>query len=422
MMLSLARRALPIAISIATLCSCQLLKKKADADGADASAPTGSAGAVAPSEPALPTTFELVAVGKRSGSKIVWLKKVGDRVWLSGMGLDAFADGDAELGPGSDLTQGLAQKPQEGWEYAGNGSSLFALRYQADTYKSDDPTMIWARDGKGAWSSGAKVRHYEVHEWLRGFGFTPWKDGVLYMYGQAGLSNTGDLTNPALPGTSFQFVSPKGDIKDATFDVPKDVMAWSADSDGATLSLIGNRVVKGKSLGTVLLRGNEKALAETVLVESPATTEQSIIVREHGTAALAYQKVDTADGNTTVYLVKDQAKEARKIQIVPAGSGGIVAAAYVGGTVYAAVVHKEHHTLARAAESGEPTTVKLPSLAKGTTGFHAVKDGEAGLTCEPTDVFARKNDLWVTASCAGQGMKVPAVFRLGHPQEPVQLP
>ncbi len=423
-------------LALAMLSGCQFLQKK-DKDGdAAAGAVTADGVTAAPSakaEPPLPTTFELVAVGKRSGAKIVWLRSFGDRVWLSGMGLDAFADGDGPLGSGSDLTAGLPQKPQENGAYTGQSPLLFALRAQPETFKSDDPPIVSVRDGKGSWSSGKKVRYNPPHTWLGQYGFVPWKDGALYMYSQADIG-TSMMYFANEPGTRFQTISPKGDIEDTTFDVPKEVMAWSADSDGSTLALVGHRVQGGKSLGISVFRGKEKgAFTETPIIDSPATQDPgmllALMVREQTKVALAYQTrviyAGTPMSNlaSTLYVIADNAKEPKKIEFAPPGKGAIPAAAYVGGSVYATVEHpKDHFTLMRAADGAAPAPVKLPSLAKGESGFRVAKDGEAGLTCEATNLFARKNDLWIQASCSGQGMKLPAVFRLGHPQEPIQLP
>jgi hypothetical protein len=436
---STTSRVIFFSLALSTLASCQLLKKGSDGDTSDAATTAaladGGKGAAAKDEPALPTTFELVAVGKRSGSKIVWLKKIGDRVWLSGMGIDAFADGEGPLATGSDLTSGLPQKPGEGWEYTGSGSSLLvALRATPETAKSDNPPMAWTRDGKGAWSSGAKFPHlYSYHNFVQQFGFVPWKDGALLVTGQVSMGTNMALFNPNVPGTDFETISPKGEVKQATFDLPKEVMAFGADSDGSTLSVVGYRAKNLRAVDISVFRGDDKGpLAETPIMGDPGTQDpkalSAITVREHGKVALAfitslyYGGGALANNASTVFVIGDHAKEPKKILFAPEGKGAIPAAAYVGGSVYATVEHGGHFVLSRAAEGGTPTPVKLPSLAKAGAGFHVAKDGEAGLTCEAIDLFARKNDLWVHANCTGQGMKVPAVFRLGHAQEPIALP
>lgn len=437
MPLSTTSRALVIALAISSLASCQLLKKKSEGDTSDpaTTAALADGGKGAKDEPALPTTFELVAVGKRSGSKIVWLKQIGDRVWLSGMGIDAFADGDGPLVTGSDLTSGLPQKAHEGWEYTGSGTSLLvALRAQPETIKSDDPPMVWVREGKGAWSSGAKFPHLYSHQnWLQQFGFVPWKDGALLVTGQVSMGTNMALFAPASPGTDFETISPKGEVTTATFDLPKEVMTWAADSDGSTLSLVGFRAKNLRAVGISVFRGNDKGpLTETPIMGDPGTQDPKalsvVTVREQGKVALAfitslyYGGGALASNATTVFVVGDHATEPKKIVFAPEGKGAISAAAYVGGSVYATVEHSGHFVLSHAAEGAAPAPVKLPSLVKAGTDFHVAKDGEAGLTCEANDLFARKNDLWIRASCAGQGMKVPAVFRLGHAQEPIALP
>jgi hypothetical protein len=439
MLTSLPHRAIVLSLALATLTSCKLLDKKSGGDpgGAStgASAEGGATQTTSASEPPLPTTFELVAVGKRSGAKLVWLKLLGDRVWLSGMGLDAYAEGDGALATAPDLTQGLKQKQGESYEYTGAGDSLlFALRTIPDSPKSDDPPTVWVRDGKAPWSSGSKLPHFHgMHNWLIQCGFTRWKDGALFVSSQVASGVNMALFAPNAPGTDFQTISPKGEIKDLAIDLPKEVMAWAADSDGSTLALVGYRAKNLKATGISVFRGNEKGpLAETPIIDDPGTQDPkalfSIVVREQGKAALAYinqQPYGAAPLDklaTTVFVIGDKAKEPKKLVFAPAGKGAVVAAGYVGSAVYATVKHNEQFQLSRAADGAEPAPVKLPSLAKAASGFRVAKDAEAGLTCEATDLFARKNDLWVQALCSGQGMKVPAVFRLGHAQEPIALP
>jgi len=121
-----------IVLGLVALCSCKMLKKGDDAAGDGGALAASAEGGVtttsAAKEAPVSTTFELVAAGKKSGSKIVWLRPIGDRVWLSGMGLDAYADGDGPLATSPDLTQGLKQKQGESYDYTGNGNLLFALR------------------------------------------------------------------------------------------------------------------------------------------------------------------------------------------------------------------------------------------------------------------------------------------------------
>lgn len=432
--------------ALAILASCRRVDTKADggaavdatpADG-DAQSTPAPTPTAAPTEPPPPTTFELVAVGKRSGSKIVWLKLVGDRVWLSGVGLDAYADGDGPLAVGPDLTAGLTQKRGEAYAYTGSGSNLlFALRTNPEFAKSDDRPTIWVRDGKGPWSSGTKLPHfYGSQNWLNQWGFTRWKDGALFVSAQVAAVVNMQLPVPNRPGTDFQTISANGEIKDIAFDLPRDVMAWTADSDGTTLSLVGYRAKNMKATGISVFRGDEKGpLEETPILDDPGTQDPralfSVVVREQGKAALAYiaerpyGAAPLEKLATTVFVVgakDDAAKGPRKIVFAPPGKGAVVAAAYVGSSIYATVMHGEHGQLSRATLREEPTPVKLPSLAKDANGFHVAKDGEVGLGCEPRDLFARKDDLWVQATCSGPGTKVPAVFRLGRAQEPIVLP
>ncbi len=438
-MRSNTHRALLLSSALLTLCSCKLLNKGGDGAGDAAAAGVSAEGGVtttsAGKDSPVSTTFELVAAGKRSGSKIVWLRLIGDRVWLSGMGLDAYADGDGPLATSPDLTQGLKQKQGEEYDYTGNGSNLlFALRTNPEYAKSEDAPTIWVRDGKAAWSAGSKLpKFYGSANWLNNWGFTRWKDGALFVSGQISAGTNMALFAPKSPGTVFETVSPTGEIKETTFDIPGEVMAWNASSDGNTLSLVGYRAKNLKSVGISVFRGDGSGpFTETPIIDDPGTQDPrslfAIVVREHGTGAIAYisRQPGTINGldklATTVYVIADKAKEPKKIVFAPAGKGAVASAAYVGNAIYATVKHNEKYELSRSADGAEPTPVKLPSLAHTTAGFHVAKEGEAGLTCEATDLFARKNDLWVQAHCAGQGMKVPAVFRLGHAQEPIVLP
>jgi hypothetical protein len=415
-----------------------MLKKGDDgaADGGAIATVSAEGGVTTTSakEPAIPTVFELVAAGKKSGSKIVWLRLLGDRVWLSGMGVDAYAVDDEHLATAPDLTQGMKKKDGEAYDYTGNGNVLFALRTNPDMPKSDDVPTVWVRDGKGPWSAGTKVpKFYGFSNWLGTWGFTPWKNGALFMSGQISAGTNMALFAPKSPGTVFSTISPTGEMKETTFDIPAEVMCWTADSDGKMLSLVGYRAKNLKSTGISVFRGDGSGpFTETPIIDDPGTQDphalSAIVVREHGSSAIAYinSQPGTINGldklATTVYAIADKAKEPKKIVFAPAGKGAVAAAAQVGETIYATVKHNEKYELASSVNGAEPTPVKLPSLAKSASGFGVAKSGEAGLTCEAVDLFSRKNDLWVQALCNGQGMKVPAVFRLGHQQEPIALP
>src|SRR5512135_859007 len=63
----------------------------------------GPAAKQAPPLPLADSGLELVAVGKRWTSKLISLEALGDRVWLSGVDVDAYADGDGPLTKGPDV-------------------------------------------------------------------------------------------------------------------------------------------------------------------------------------------------------------------------------------------------------------------------------------------------------------------------------
>jgi hypothetical protein len=105
------RRVFVLALLLA-VCSCH--EKKVVPESAvppDAAPPPVVAKEITPppSSPPVPRSKELtlVAVGKERGSTILWLKKLGSRVWLSGRGLDAYADGDGPLVRAPDMLKGL---------------------------------------------------------------------------------------------------------------------------------------------------------------------------------------------------------------------------------------------------------------------------------------------------------------------------
>ena len=80
-------------------------------------------------------------------------------------------------------------------------------------------------------------------------------------------------------------------------------------------------------------------------------------------------------------------------------------------------------SVVRVGPEGKTERVAIPRLVKEGTGFRAATtkaEQSQGFACSPQAILARgKGDVWVHASC-GEGL--PAIYRLGRPQEPILLP
>jgi hypothetical protein len=387
--------------------------------------------------------LELVAVGKGWSSKIVWLVSIGSRVWLSGMGFDAYADGDGPFIPAPDMLKGLPyESSKHRIEVVGAHPALFALRTKRVNGRIESPeATVFVRNGD-AWKQAKPL----PHDWFP-HAFVGWNGGALLMYSQIEL-NSGAAYSTNEPGTSFSFVSSDGTVSDPKIAIERTFMAWTADSDGTTLSLLGARGTmppKGETMGganaIAIARGTGKE-AMNVTTLGPASAiwleTYSANVRESGATAIVrpppspFAAEEGAWPKTpalSLLAVADAKPKTLKIGNGGDEQCGANDAVALGSAVYA-IVHCMPDTafLVRAAEGAKAQRVKMPLLAKKEGGgFRVAHEKENAFACEPKQLVTRgADDLFVEAQCGAgggsEGPGIPAVFRLGRAQEPVILP
>jgi hypothetical protein len=411
------------------------------APSALASAAPIDAGATASSPPAS-DSLELVAVGKSWASKIVWLVSVGSRVWLSGMGFDAYADGDGPFISAPDMLKGL---PYDGSKHridvVGGYPTLFAMRTRRVNTRMDSPeTAVFVRNGE-TWKEAQKVPHDAVPH-----AFLYWNGGALLVDSQLEY-NAGPFYNPERPGTYFTFVASDGTVSDPKIQLERPFLAWTADSDGTTLSLLGTRgnalskgdVPNDGASGLMLARGSGKAPMSVAKLGPTSTlwleTYWSRVREETGQAIVrpppspfvgeegAWPKTPAL----SLFAIADGKPKTIKIGNGGDENCGANDAAAMGSTVYA-IVHcmPDATHLVRVADGAKAQRVKMPMLAKKEGGgFRVAREKESSFACEAKQLVTRgADDLFIEAACGAgnSGPGIPAVFRLGRAQEPVILP
>jgi hypothetical protein len=412
-------------------CKPKVTPEIAPADAGMQPPPTAS---IAPKEltpPPRPRSqeLELVAVGKNETSRIVWLKKIGERVWLSGNGLDAYADGDGPLVPAPDLLKGIAYEPKNHrLQVVGAYPRLFALRTKIVEVRghSEEPTaFVFQNPG---WKE-AKPFERQDAPWS----FVPWGDGALLVWSQ-NMGNAHASYSPDHPGTTFAAVGPDGSVSDAKLPIDRSFMAWSADSDGTYISILGAKGIPDAVSKTVLVvRGTKDTLHTTELFTGPTVGMHAFrtSVRETGAAAVVAPNVDYManetfmwkTGPTKVHVVSEG--QARPQAMTASFSCRIIDADLRGTTLYGQkeCLEQKENALMKSEAGAKAESIKLPALvAKDAGGFRKAKTGEAkALTCRAESFVLRgKDDLWIVASCGDDDVR--AVFRMGLAQEPIVLP
>lgn len=408
--------------------------------GSPVPAEDGDAGAsttiTSPPLPLASDDLELVAVGKSWGSKIIWLKVLGSRVWLSGRNVDAYADGDGPLVPGPDMLKGLPYKPGvHALDVAGIHPRLYALRAKdvSSRVESPEPTVFVHREN--GWSQAKPLDLISYPH-----AFVPWGDGVIVVDSQIHL-NAGPFYNEERPGTTLLYIGPDGNVGAPNVTLDRRFLAWTAASDGATLTLLGTlgdpKRDEPFTNGLYVARGAAKDKLSVLLLAPNAQAGMEIYgstVHELGTAAwVTPPRSVTIEETwrptpTTVFRIADGKSQAKS----PFSGDECVVqgAAFVETTLF--VIREcfgsgEAPSLVRIGSDGKRERVKLPMLAKKEGGSFrvATASDKVPFRCDPRKLHVRAPaDLWIETECGGGdgGGGIPAVFRRGHAQEVVTLP
>ncbi|MBS2018027.1 MAG: hypothetical protein JST00_34450 [Deltaproteobacteria bacterium] len=420
-------------------------------------APHPSAIADAGPNPALPLAsdkMEVVAIGKSTASRVLWLQEIGGRTWLSARNLDAFADGDGPLVKGPDLVAKLPYKPGvHSMRVVGAYPRLYALRTRNVEGRMDSPeptAFVYAAEenGPGTWKEAKPLGM----SWFP-TAFLPFRDGALVVNSQIALNGT-PYINPQYPGTTLRFIGPDGSVSDPKLGVHPHFMAWGADSDGSALSLIGCVAippkVKGDAgevdwdfSGTNLFRITETGAKRIPIHQTLgiAMLMYSAKVSERGGRALVIPPGGMEPENEggwrpnprTVFLSDDDKAKPRTF----AGNEScyVTGARLVGDDIYAKRTCFDEglaEELVRLRPDGKTEKLALPSIVKDEkSGFRVARsdaDKRKAIPCALDEIVVRgKDDVWATANCSGGeswsgNSGVPIVVRRGRPQEPLVLP
>lgn len=401
----------------------------------DAGTPDAAGLAEPPTLPLASDKLELVAVAKGWNAKVIWLKAFGERVWLSGRNVDAYADGDGPLVKGPDLLAKLDYKPGvHGMQVAGAWPNLYLLRYKRVEGRMESPeatAFVYHPDGSaGTWSKAQKLPFDDLP-----WGFVGLKDSALLVYSQ-NAGNAGPSYAPPDSGTTVHRVAPDGSVERAKLEMPHRFMAWSASADDGVLSLLGTtaEVKPGDDYaGGVDLVRITAAGSKTIRIQRElapiGTGNYGSHVHEHAGTTIVTPVDFPEDGawkpnNMASFVLRDDKPVARTT------SGGdscnIKDAMVVGESIWSirrCYVSADLHSLVRLGPDGKTERIAIPRLVKSGTGFRAATtkaEQAQGFACSPDAIFVRgKSDVWVRATC---GESLPAIYRLGRPQEPIVLP
>lgn len=373
--------------------------------------------------------LQLVAVGRGPSSKIVWLRAFGDRVWLSGSNVDAYTDDDGPLEKSRDLLEGLpyAGAVDRLW-VAGRYPHLVVVRARPTPGFGSAPELAaFVRVGV-QWSPANRLRLQGAPKAV-----VAWGDGALVLHSAAHGDST--LSAPAGElGTQLEAIAADGTVTVPDLGLERTFLGWSASSDGTTLSILGTR----GGQGLVLLRGKRgEPLASHVLAPGRLDGLEwvSSTVHEVGGAALALPPESlTAPWRPAgaVYRVTDAVD--RRAMPIGGASGPscyVKSALALENNLWVArecLPGDVKSALVRVPAEGAPSTVALPSIALGADKRYARAGGQPGaLPCFPKALVLRgRDDVFVEARCgatsATDGGGIPAVFRRGRTQTPVELP
>jgi hypothetical protein len=412
------------------------------ADDADARAEPTSAPSNLPRISAAPDTLALVAVGDKPGAKIVWLQANGSRVWLSGMGLDAYADDDGPLVPAPDLLKGLPHAPDDQVIVVGAYPNLLAYRARNEYCAVLRHPAVFVRDGN-AWKHGQAL-----DESTCPIAFVAWNGGALLVESAV---NPGWATGgagsvvPGESGTTLRFLAPDGSVRLVDLALPRAFEAWGASSDGTHVSLVGafglppsdaSESALKVARDVVVMRGQARGSFEAATVlEMLGFGSLRTDVREFGTGALVLPPPVRDDGTmvagapteggdemawkgkaSRLYVVRGSQVDAHVFRTAAEQDCSLADAATTGDTTYAIVRCPDKPSfLARWDADWKVERVALPRLERDA--------GATFLACQPRKLLVRPpEDLWVEAACGPSEPTVPAIFRRGRPQEPVRLP
>ena len=392
--------------------------------------------------------LEIAAIGKTYNSKIIAFAALGDRVWLSGRGLDAFADGEGPLGKGYDVLEKLPYKQGvHHMEVVGRYPKLFAMRYKDVESRADspEPTLFVyhaADNAPGTWTESEPT----------GIGWFPhafaaFKDGAVLVTSQI-QRNAGAYYTPSEgPGTLITFVGPDGKVTTSTMGAHNLFMAWAGSAHGDTLSLLGTVAAppaKGETFwsgaGMQLVRigpDGAKQIAimpklDTAIDVYQAGTRQSA----SGTTVFAPSPENTGwqpNGRTFYVIGVDNQRMARTV--AGAESCFVATAELVGDQAY--VIRRcytegvEDHFMVVGPDN-KSRLIPMPRIVKAPGGFRSAvteQDKAKGIGCVPASIVVRPpNDVWISGKCGvssastwQQGF-IPIVARLGKAQEPIAIP
>lgn len=419
---------------------------------ADASAP--AAHAVADAGPLAPLALasdamEVVAIGKSTASRVLWLNDIGSRVWLSGRNVDAFAEGDGPLVKGRDLLEKLPYKPGvHSMRIVGKYPHLFVLRTKNvnGRMESPEPTVfIYAAEenGPGTWREAKPLKM----SWYP-HAFVAFRDGAMLVTGMIEM-NGGPYYRAGDEGTTLTFVGPDGTVSDPKLGVHPHFMSWGASSDGTNLTLIGTVALppKGKDEGwgasganifRITPTGNKRVAIQQNLgmameMYSSHVSERGgkALVMPPGTSMLTVEE-GWRPNPRTLFVVEDDKPKARTI----AGNENcyVRGAHLAGDDIYAlrtCIEGEMSEELVRLDAAGKTVKLAVPSIVKGEGGYKIAKtdaEKKKAIACVPKEIVVRgSDDVWAWALCGGGEVwrpegSVPIVLRRGRPQEPIVLP
>ena len=404
----------------------------------EAAEPT-SAPSSLPRNPPASDALALVAVGAKPGAKIVWLQANGSRVWLSGMGLDAYADDDGPLAPAPDLLSGMPHAPDDRVIVVGAYPNLLAYRARNEYCAVLRHPAVFVRDGSG-WKQGQALSESTCPT-----AFVAWNGGALLVESAVNPGWATGGAGPVAPGesgTTLRFVAADGSVRPVDLALPRAFEAWDASSDGTHVSLVG-------ALGLPPSDASESALkvARDVVVmrgESRGSFKAATVlpmlgfgslrteVREVGTAALVLPPPVRDDGTmvtgapteggdemawkgkaSRLYVVRGSQVDAHVFRTAAEQDCSLADAAAVGDNTYAVVsCPGKPWFLERWDADWKAERIALPRIESSTP-----------LACQPRKLLVRPpDDVWIEAACGPSEPTVPAIFRRGRPQEPVRLP
>lgn len=398
--------------------------------------------------PAVPDSFEVVAVGSSYGSKILWVQALGTRVWLSARNLDAFAEGDGPLAKGPDILAKLPYEPGvHRMDVVGRYPHLYALRTKKVEGRADspEPTLFVyqaEQEGPGTWRRAKPLER----DWAP-YAFVAYREGALLMWSSIEMNSAPFLTRGET-GTSLVYLAPDGSVSDPKLDVPRDFLAWSAASDGESLTLLGTTVVPAKTKGEdpeprglhvvrITKQGARRTQVQTTTDDTPWLEAYFTGVRERGGVALVMPPSRTLAPWWTpspLALVLVGADGKRQPRVVAGDeSCSVVTAQHVGDVIYAIrrCLGDGSEEVVRVGPDGRTERIALPRLAKEDGGgFRVARPTDKGaIGCTPAEIVVREpDDVWVSGRCgappegSSDGPSVPILLRRGRAQPPVVLP